>query len=70
MQFTNDETNLMFLYNPGKRKGLISALTEMRKHLAADETELIRLTDSVIYKLEHITDAEFEKLELTPDFDV
>ena len=69
MNITFDEQQLMSLYNPGTREGLTAALTEMRGYLAADETELHELTDSAIAKLNGMTDAEFETLELYPDFE-
>ena len=58
MNITFDEQQLMSLYNPGTREGLITALTEMRGYLAADEAELRELTDSTIAKLNGMTDAE------------
>ena len=68
--FTHDEINLMCIYNStGTRKGLIGELAAMRGYLDADETELLALTDSVLEKLEHLTDAEYAELELYPDFD-
>jgi hypothetical protein len=67
--FTFDELNLMCIYNTGTRQGLIDALTEMRGYLEADETELKELTDSALGKLRHMVDAEFEALDLFPDFD-
>jgi predicted N-formylglutamate amidohydrolase len=67
--FTFDELNLMCIYNTGTRQGVIDALTEMREHLEADETELRGLTDSLLQKLQHISDAEYEALDLFPDFD-
>lgn len=67
--FTFDELNLMCIYNTGTRQGVIDALTEMREYLEADETELRGLTDSVLQKLQHISDAEYEALDLFPDFD-
>ena len=66
---TFEETNLLCIYNPGTRQGAIEALTEMRGHLQADETELLALTDSTLAKLRAMTDAEFDELELYPDFD-
>jgi hypothetical protein len=69
MNFSNDEMNLMCIYDTGTRTGLIEALSEMRGELGADETELRRLTDSTIEKLSAITDEEFAKVELYPDFD-
>lgn len=69
MNFSNDEMNLMCIYDTGTRTGLIKALSEMRGELGADETELRRLTDSTIEKLSAITDEEFANVELYPDFD-
>ena len=67
--FTFEEMNLMCIYNTGSRTGLMESLTEMRGHLEQDETELMELTDSALDKLRTMTDAEFDELELFPDFD-
>ena len=69
MNFTHDELNLMAIYNTGTREGLIDELTSMRKYLESDETELMELTDSALAKLNTLTDAEFNTLDLIPDFD-
>ena len=69
MNFTNDEMNLMCIYDTGTRTGLIKALSEMRGELGADEVELRRLTDSTIEKLSAMTDKEYETVELYPDVD-
>ena len=69
MMFTHDEINLMTIYNTGTRNGLINELTEMRKYLESDETELLALTDSALAKLNQLTEAEFDTLDLIPDFD-
>lgn len=69
MKITFEEQQLMSLYNTGTRAGLISALKEMRGYLAADETELRELTDSAIAKLCRMSDAEYEALDLFPDFE-
>lgn len=69
MDFTNDEMNLMCIYDTGSRTGLINALSEMRKELDADEVALRELTDSVLNKLSAIPDEDYEKLEFYPDFD-
>ena len=69
MNFTNDEMNLMCIYQTGDRQGLISALTEMRGYLDEDEAELRDLTDSALQKLGKITDEDFAEMELVPDFD-
>lgn len=67
--FTFEEQQLMSIYNPGTRLGLIHALVEMRTYLDKDEQELKGLTDSAIAKLNLLTDAEFAALDLIPDFD-
>ena len=64
MTFTQEERILMMLYSPGVRPGLVDALREMKRQLAPDETELAALTDSVLAKLEKLTDAEFSRLDL------
>ena len=69
MNFSNDEMNLMCIYDTGTRTGLIKALSEMRGELGADEADLRRLTDSTIEKLSAMTDEEYESVELYPDFD-
>ena len=58
----------MCIYNTGTRAGLLQALTDMRKHLEADETELLALTDSVLAKLAALTDEAYAGMELVPDF--
>lgn len=67
--FTYEEQQLMSIYNPGTRLGLIQALTEMHTYLDKDEQELKDLTDSTIAKLNAITDVAFGALDLIPDFD-
>lgn len=67
--FTFNEINLMCIYNTGTRKGLLDELTAMRRYLESDEKELLALTDSAISKLNTISDAEYEALDLFPDFD-
>ena len=67
--FTFEEQQLMSIYNPGSRLGLIHALVEMRTYLDEDEQELKKLTDGALAKLNLMTDAEFATLDLIPDFD-
>ena len=69
MNFTNDEMNLMCIYNTGTREGTFNALTAMREYLTAEETELRDMTDSAVEKLGKMSDAEFAALDLYPDFD-
>ena len=71
MNFTNDEMNLMCIYSAGgNRTGLMEKLVEMKRYLESDETDLLALTESTLAKLEKMSDAEFDTLELIPDFDV
>ena len=58
MNFSNDEINLMCIYNTGTRE-----------YLEPSETELRDLTDAAMEKLERMSDAEFDELDLFPDFD-
>ncbi len=67
--FTFEEQQLMSIYSPGTRLGMIQALVEMRTYLDKDEQELRVLTDSAIAKLNLLTDAEFAALDLIPNFD-
>ena len=69
MNFTSDEMNLMCIYDTGTRMGLMKALSDMKAELGQDEIELLKLTDSTLKKFSGITDADYEKLELYPDFD-
>ena len=69
MSFTNDEMNLMCIYNTGTREGTLNALTAMREYLTAEETELRDMTDSAVEKLGKMSAAEFAALDLYPDFD-
>lgn len=68
MNFSYDEINLMALYNTGSRERLIEVLTEMKTYLTLSETELRDLTNGTLDKLAGMTDAEFDALELYPDF--
>jgi len=67
--FTNDEINLMCIYNTGTREGLIAELTQMRDYLDTEETELLALADSSLGKLRDMSDEEYATLDLFPDFD-
>ena len=67
--FTYEEQELMSIYDPGAREGLIANLEEMRGYLEPDEEELRELTDSALGKLRAMSDAEYERLDLFPDFE-
>ena len=67
---TFDERNLVCIYSGGgTRLGTIAALEDMRRYLEPDEAELLALTDSTLEKLAPMSVAEFESLDLYPDFD-
>ena len=70
-EFSNDEINIMCIYDTGTRQGLIGELKEMLGYLAPDEKELLGYTDSALQKLESMTDAQYAALAgtLVPDFD-
>ena len=69
-EFTFEERNLLCIYNrTGTRTGLIASLEDMRGYLEPDEDELRELTDSALGKLRRMTDADFEAVDLYPDFD-
>ena len=65
--FTLAETNLMVIYNPGSRLGLIEELKAMMKYLSPEETDLQALTLSTLGKLERMTDTAFAALDLEID---
>ena len=60
MKLTFDERMLMTLYNGGTRGGTINNLKNMRICISYDETFLRNLTDSVLSKLDLMTEDEFE----------
>lgn len=67
--FSAEEINLICIYDPGNRAGTIYELRNMKSYLLPDETDLMKLTDGVIAKLEKMTNAEYDAFsdELTPD---
>ena len=66
--FTTEEQNMICLYDPGSREGLIHELREMQKDLYPDEDDLKALSRSVIKKLKRMTDDEYFELvkQLSP----
>lgn len=54
------------LYSPGTRLGLISALREMSEKLDlsdTDDSNLFHLSETVLSKLESMTDSSFVQLD-------
>lgn len=64
--FTDDELNLMMIYNPGSRVGLIEEMAQMQSQLTGRDKELRRWTTSVLSKLSAMSDEAFSSLELLP----
>ena len=60
MNLTVDERMLMMLYNTGTRCGTVNNLKNMRMCISQDEFFLRNLTDSVLSKLDLMTEDEFE----------
>ena len=67
MDFSNDEMIMMMLYSPGNRPGLISTLEDMKGQLTGDDAELSALVDSILPKLNAMTDEEFNGMSICPD---
>ncbi len=70
IRFNKQEMILMMLYNTGSRTGLITELKSMQTQLTGRERKLRSLTVRVLEKLERMTDAAFEELDLYPDLDL
>ena len=69
MNLTYEEQQLLSLYNSGGGRGaMIAALSEMREYLTDAEADVRELTDSALTKLRAMSDADFEALDLIPDF--
>ena len=68
--FTDEEINLICIYDPGNREGTIYELRDMMSFLTPEETDLKTLAEGVIAKLEQMTDKEYDELsdELTPEY--
>ena len=69
MNLTFDETNVLCIYAGETREETVTALREMREALTDEDADLREITDSVLAKLDGMTEEEFSKLELYPDFD-
>lgn len=67
---TNDEMNLLCIYQKNTRVGTMDAIVVMQKYLENDEKELKSMSDSLLDKLEQMSDEEFTELELYPDFNL
>ena len=71
MEFTFEEINLMCIYDTGTRQGLMDALKSMLGDLLPEEAELRQLTESVLARLNGMTDDEYAQMQesLIPAYD-
>ena len=67
--FTKEEQSLISIYYPGSRVGLINSIEAIRKDLTSADTELDRLTASVLEKVRNMTDAQFGALNIRSWFE-
>lgn len=63
IEFSLDEKIMILLYSPGTRSGLIAELKMMQSQLMISEKRLLRLSESVLLKLNKMNDAEFEDMD-------
>lgn len=63
IEFSPDEKLMILLYSPGTRSGLIAELKMMQSQLMISEKRLLRLSESVLQKLNKMNDAEFEDMD-------
>ena len=71
MEFMIEEINLMCIYDTGTRQGLMDALKAMLGDLLPEEAELRQLTESVLARLDGMTDDEYAQMQesLIPAYD-
>lgn len=62
VDFTRKELNLISIYDPGTRNGMIVELKDMMTYLMPDEIPLRLLAESVIRKLERISDHKYHQI--------
>ena len=63
IEFSPDEKMMILLYSPGTRSGLIAELKMMQSQLMISEKRLLRLSESVLQKLNKMNDTEFEDMD-------
>ena len=68
MMFTQDEVNLMCIYDTSDKGQLQTELSRTLPYI--ENAELKEITETVMHKLERVTDSEFLRLELVPDIDM
>jgi hypothetical protein len=65
-QFTVEEINLMGVFGSDSRAELIADI--MAAAIDFDEPDLIEIADNVLLKLSKMSDADFDALELYPEY--
>lgn len=65
-KFSSEEQLVIMLYSPGNRQGLTAELIEMKNQLTPGERKLRHLADSILEKLDTMTDQEFERFDFFP----
>ena len=65
---THDEMNLLCIYQKNTRVGTMDAIVVMQQYLEQDERELAEMSNSLLTKLEQMSDEEFDEMEKFPDF--
>ena len=67
MHFNREEINLLSLYNTGSKDETLMELREMQSYLLEDETDLKHLSDTVMSKIQKLSNREYMELLLTYD---
>lgn len=67
-RFSIEELNLMCIYDPGTRSGLIAGLEKISPELNDEDAELADLVQSTLKKLIVMSDKEYGELILIPDY--
>lgn len=65
-KFTVEETNLIAIYNPGNRPGLLENLQNAR--MVIDEPEMLHILNKCIQKISAVTDEMFSEMKFEPAF--
>jgi len=67
-RFSIEELNLICIYDPGTRSGLIAGLEKIAPELNDEEADLADLVQSTLKKLTVMSDKEYGELILVPDY--
>lgn len=66
MEFTVEEMNLMCIYDTGSKASLINGIVNGMED--AGEPELLGLMQSIVDKLNRLTEQEFLQISFSPEF--